>query len=164
MPDFFDRYIHLVSDFPLPEALAESSTVFQAVSDPVLRLGEKVYAPAKWTSKDILQHCIDTERILSYRALRFARNDQTRLPGFDESLFAQHSSANDRTVSDLLDEFALVRQSTLAMFLSFTPEMILRHGICFERQVSVLALGFIIAGHALHHRAILEQRYFPLLD
>ena len=41
------------------------------------------YAKDKWTIKEIVMHLIDMERIYGYRMLRFARNDQTILPGFD---------------------------------------------------------------------------------
>lgn len=163
MPDFFDRYINLVEDQTVTEALEQTSLTFHQILDSLALLKDTVYAPDKWPAKEIIQHCIDTERILSYRALRFARNDKTQLPGFDESLFARHTLATRRSIPDLLNEFSLVRKSTQIMFSNFDSEMLLRKGICFDREVSVLSLGFIIAGHPIHHRYILEERYFPLI-
>src|SRR5688572_31350518 len=77
------------------------------------------YAEGKWTIKEILAHHIDDERIYGYRALRFARNDQTELPGFEQDAYTPESGANERTLDDLLDEFAAVRRSTVALFNSF---------------------------------------------
>lgn len=163
VPDFFDRYIHLIDDITLSEALRITSDVFSVISDRLEQLQDTVYAPGKWTAKDILQHCIDTERIMSYRALRFARNDDTPLPGFDESWYARHTTASDRSVPDLIDEFSHVRQSSIALFRNLDEEMLRRRGTCFNREVQVLALGFVIAGHPLHHSKVLEERYFPFL-
>ena len=33
------------------------------------------YAPEKWTVREVVGHLNDVERVLSYRALRFARGD-----------------------------------------------------------------------------------------
>lgn len=163
MPDFFDRYIHLACEKTVTEALQESATIFHEIRDHLEELANTVYAADKWPAREIVQHCIDTERILSYRALRFARNDETPLAGFDEALFAKHTTATSRTIHDLLEEFAMVRQSTIVLFKNFSTDMLVRKGICFNREVSVLALGFIMAGHPIHHRNILKQRYFPLI-
>ena len=164
MPEFFDRYINLVDDVPLVEALVQSSGLFEPVLPQLEALGDTVYAPGKWTVRDILQHCIDTERIQAYRALRFARNDRTALPGFDEELFARNTTATDRTIPDLQDEFSLVRATTVRLFTGFTDNMLRREGTCFGRQISVLALGFVIVGHPIHHLDILRERYFPLIS
>ncbi|GAA4415504.1 DinB family protein [Nibrella viscosa] len=164
MPEFFDRYINLVDDLPVRDALAQNASLFAGPLQAQLEaVGDRVYAPGKWTVKDILQHCIDTERILSYRALRFARNDQTPLPGFDEESFAQYTTAGERTISDLLEEFSTVRASSLALYRNFTDEMLHREGICFNKKLSVLALGFVITGHPIHHLKVLKERYFPLV-
>ena len=164
MPDFFDRYINLVDDIDLMDALAQTARFENLLSLETLEaLGDRVYAPGKWISKDILQHIIDNERIMSYRALRFARNDQTPLPGYDEDPFAQFAHASRRTLPDLYDEYALVRQSTLALFRNFDEEMLLRSGIASNREISVLALGFVLVGHPIHHVNIIRERYLPLL-
>jgi len=117
------------------------------------------YAEGKWTIKEVFQHLNDTERILSYRALRFARNDATELAGFEENDYVPAAEVGRRPLSDLLDEHELIRKSTLALFRSFTPEMLLRTGIANGRRISVRALGWSMAGHAMHHLDILEQRY-----
>ena len=117
------------------------------------------YAEGKWTIKDIIQHLIDVERVFSYRALRIARNDATSLPGFDENFYVANANANTRSIQELLSELALVRQSTLFLFKSFTPAQLGKIGIASDRQVSVRAIGFILIGHQKHHQEVFRQRY-----
>jgi DinB superfamily len=166
MPQFFDRYILLVENIDIIEGLQQTANLFhdETVKQALLQLGDQVYAPDKWTAKDILQHIIDNERIMSYRALRFARNDKTSLPGYDEELFGANTTANSRTLDDLLEEFSIVRQSTITLFKSFSDEMFHREGISFNQKISPLALGFVLMGHPIHHLKLLKERYFPLIS
>ncbi|WP_019988019.1 DinB family protein [Rudanella lutea] len=162
MPGFFDRYIKLAPDGELNDALAAGARLETLLPAQTLEnLGDYRYAPGKWTVKDIVQHLIDTERIMAYRALRFARNDQTRLPGFEEDDFAQYAQASRRSLTDLYDEYALQRQSTRALFRSFDAGMLQRTGICFNQTISVLALGFVLVGHPIHHARVIQERYVP---
>lgn len=117
------------------------------------------YAENKWTIKEIIVHLIDAERIFSYRALRFARNDQTDLSGFDENNYVPFSDANKRSKDDLIAECKAVRKSTLFLFQSFSDEMLLRMGTIGGNGMSVRALGFIILGHQKHHIKIIRERY-----
>lgn len=165
MPDFFDRYINLVDDkLSVIDALSETIVTIDAdfVSD-LKHLGMEVYAPNKWTSKELLQHMIDTERILAYRALTIAREDKTNLPGFEENDYVVSSMANHRELEDLINEFQILRVNTIALFKSFADEMLLQVGNANNVEITPLALGFTIAGHQLHHMKILRERYFPLL-
>ena len=117
------------------------------------------YAEGKWIIKDIIQHLIDAERIFGYRALRFARNDKTELPGFEENDYVDYANANKRSIHDLLSELAVVRQATLSLFKSFSNEELVRIGIASNKPMSVRALGFIIIGHQNHHQRVFEERY-----
>lgn len=164
MPAFFDRYINLVEDVDLLEALETHTpdALFSEI-DSLEALGDSVYAPGKWTIKDIIQHCIDTERIMSYRAMRFARKDQTPLPGFEENDYAQNTLAAERSLEDLLDEFEIVRAATLAQFQNFNEPMLHRSGQASASVISAGALGFVIVGHAIHHIHVIRERYFPML-
>lgn len=164
MPDFFDRYINQVEDIELIDALVKHSTIESYFPiETIKALDSKRYEPGKWTIKEILQHVIDTERILSYRALRFARKDNTILPGFDEDMFAAASLAEERSIDDLLEEFRSLRIADIYLFKNFKEEMLGQIGICFNRNVSVLALGFIVVGHCTHHMNVVKERYLPLL-
>ena len=117
------------------------------------------YADGKWTIKDIIQHIIDAERILSYRALRISRNDQTPLPGFEENSYVMQTNANARSIQQLLTEMAALRQSTLLLFKSFTLEQLQLIGTASDNPISVRAIGFIIIGHQKHHQTIFQERY-----
>lgn len=163
-PEYFDHYINLVADIEIIESFNNSIEQLNTI-DRVLfaKLDGKRYAPDKWTVKDILQHLIDTERVFAYRALRFARNDSTELPGYDENSFALNTTANDRSINSLLEEMTILRKSTIMLFGSFTDAMLLRTGKCYNTKLSVLAIGFVITGHQLHHVRIIEERYLSLI-
>ncbi len=117
------------------------------------------YAEGKWTIKEILAHLVDDERIYVYRALRFARNDSTELPGFEQDLYACYSGANQRDAADILDEFTSVRRSTIAFFNSLDDAALMRTGVADGNRASVRALAYHIAGHELRHRNIIRERY-----
>lgn len=117
------------------------------------------YAEGKWTIKEILVHIIDDERIYTYRALRFSRNDKTELPGFEPDDYALYSGANERDIDEILNEFAAVRISTLSLFNGFNDEALLRIGIANGNPISVRAAAYHIAGHELHHMNIIRERY-----
>lgn len=165
MPEYFNKYIDQVADLPVIEALHTFGAIFLAAEkSKLIALGDLVYEQDKWTVKDILQHIIDTERIFTYRALRFARNDATELSGFDENEYAKEANVSERTIEDLLIEFAAVRQSTIGLFLGFNEQHFLKVGVASNKSISVLALGFTIAGHVIHHMNIIKQRYYPLIE
>jgi len=117
------------------------------------------YEEEKWTIKDIIQHLIDSERIFAYRALRFARNDKTDLPGFDENDYVDNVNANERSIMSLLTELSAVRHSTLLLFKTFTEKQLLQLGTANNNLISVRALGFVIIGHQNHHQRVFEERY-----
>lgn len=117
------------------------------------------YQEGKWTIKELVQHIIDAERVLSYRALRFSRNDATDLPGFDEDWYVDNSNGNDRSINDLLQEFTNVRNASINLFKSFNEEMFPLKGSINGSDMSVRALGFIIAGHQMHHLKMIKEKY-----
>ncbi|HEY5824506.1 MAG TPA: DinB family protein, partial [Cyclobacteriaceae bacterium] len=117
------------------------------------------YADGKWTVRELLCHMIDAERIFAYRALRFARNDKTPLPGWEENDYAPRANAGGRSLKQIADEMRHVRISTLDLFEGFTEEMMWHKGTSNNNEMSVLVMGFVIAGHETHHRKILIERY-----
>ena len=116
-------------------------------------------AEGEWTIKEILVHVIDAERIFAYRALRFARNDTTALPGFEQDSYAAASGANERPIEDILEELTAVRMATVALFKSLNDEAMMRSGISSGRRLSVRAALYIIAGHELHHVNSIRANY-----
>jgi hypothetical protein len=163
LPDYFDRYINLCSDNDLLVVLEESLQALNQLDLKKLeKIGPKVYAPGKWTVKDILQHIIDTERVFCYRSLRFARKDRTPNPGYDENAFALHAQAEKRSLAEVMTELKVLRQGTICLYKSFSDEMLLEKGTCWKYEMSVLAMGFTMAGHQIHHLNVMEKNYYPL--
>jgi uncharacterized damage-inducible protein DinB len=117
------------------------------------------YAEGKWTIKEILVHIVDDERIYAYRALRFARNDMTPLPGFEQDNYTRHAGANERDLAGIFAEYEAVRQSTIALFNSLDDVALRRTGTADGRIMSVRAAAYHIAGHELHHLNIIKTRY-----
>jgi len=117
------------------------------------------YAEGKWTIKEILVHIIDDERIYAYRALCFARNDKTELPGFEQDDYALFSNANERSIENILNEYEAVRNATITLFESFDEAALLRKGIANKNKATVRALGYHLAGHELHHINIIKEKY-----
>jgi len=157
---YFKPYINQIGDLLLVDGLEDglknTTIFFQSIPSKKL---EYRYAEGKWTIKEILNHLIDSERVFVYRALRFARKDKTTVAGFDENLYADESNANAREIKDLLNEYTLLRQSTIVLYKQFNGEILKRSGIAGSGEVSVRALGFLISGHEKHHCEIIKQRY-----
>jgi hypothetical protein len=142
------------------ENLKDSQTKFDELFRqlPVYKQ-DFAYAEGKWTTKELIQHIIDTERVFCYRALCFARNDKTSLPGFDQDLFVSNDNANDRNFIGLLDEMQTLRNSTIQLYKSFTEEALQRIGNASGNDMSVRALGYLFSGHQLHHLKVYKERY-----
>jgi uncharacterized damage-inducible protein DinB len=157
----FKNYVKQVEETDVLQALKLSGFRMQVLihSVPADKIDYR-YGEDKWSVREVLCHLLDAERIFAYRALRFARNDSTHLPGFDENAYAPEANAAGRSMKKISDEFTHLRSSTVDMFEGFTEDMLRRRGISGNNnEVSVLALGFIIAGHETHHRKILSERY-----
>ena len=160
VPDYFVYYTGLVRENDLIEALAKSreATLELFASIPVEK-ENFAYAPGKWTIKQVLSHLIDTERVFSYRALRFSRRDETDLPGYDENLFAANSNTEKVMLERLMEEYRCVRKSTLSLFEAMNEEMLDFRGTANKMQCSARSLGYMIVGHEIHHCNVLKERY-----
>jgi uncharacterized damage-inducible protein DinB len=162
--DFYASYVSKVSGTDVLGVLeSQRLQMLQLFAGRSERDGSFRYAPGKWTVKEVLGHITDTERIFTYRALRIARGDQTPLPGFEQDDFVRNGAFAERTLSGLAEEFAAVRNASLTLFRSFPEEVWSRRGVASQKEVTVRALAFITAGHQMHHRLILEERYFPAI-
>lgn len=117
------------------------------------------YAPDKWSIKEVVGHMLDTERIFGHRAFRFARNDQAALPGYEQDDYVLAGGFNNRSLSDLIEEFELVRLANLCLLRSLDEAAWHRRGIANDNEVSVRALAYILAGHETHHLNIIRERY-----
>lgn len=117
------------------------------------------YAPGKWSLKEVVGHLTDSERIFCYRALRIARGDQTPIEGFEQDDYVRGAEFDRLPLADLVAEFIAVRQATLRLFGSLPAEAWTRRGVANKNEVSVRAIAYVIAGHELHHRQILKEKY-----
>ncbi len=165
--EYAEFYAGYVSKVPGTDAVSvlesQRLQMVQLFAGRSERDGSFRYAPGKWTVKEVLGHVTDTERIFTYRALRIARGDQTPLASFEQDDYVKNGGFGERTLASLAEEFALVRAASIALFRSFSEEAWSRRGIASQKEVSVRGLAFITAGHQIHHRLILEERYFPAI-
>jgi uncharacterized damage-inducible protein DinB len=159
---YYSRYIDRVPDGDLVALLRDQliETVALLRGVPADR-EDFAYAEGKWTIKEVVGHIIDVERVMSYRALTFARNDATPLPGFDENAWVPEGNFGARTLTDLVEEWQLVRAATVHFAKNLDAAMLARRGLANGQGVSVRALLYIIAGHERHHLALLRERYLP---
>lgn len=157
--EYYHQYISRVPegallDF-LTRQLGDYRELFSGVSDT--GAGQRP-EPKKWSAKEVLGHVSDAERIMSYRALRFARGDSRELHGFEQDDYVREANFNSRSLCDLLTEFESVRKATIALLGSLDPQAESRKGVANNNTVSVRALAYIIAGHAQHHLEQLRER------
>lgn len=156
---FQQKYIEKIGEDPISE-LSDQLINFPAFLRAIpVNKTDYAYAEGKWTLKELLGHVIDTERILTYRLLRFARNDSTALEGFEEDDYVKHAHFRNQNFNDLVEECEAVRKANLYLFKSLTEEELERKGVANQSPSSVRALLFIIAGHMKHHQRVIEERY-----
>ncbi len=160
VPNFYKNYVKQIEETDLLQALRISGhRALELVHSISEEKADFRYAPDKWTIRELLCHIVDAERIFAYRALRFARNDKTPLASFEENDYATQANAEGRSLQKIAAEMAHLRSSTIDLFESFTPEMLMRKGSVNNNELSVIALAFIIAGHETHHCHVLKERY-----
>jgi len=160
---YYERYISLV---PGNDVLAALTVLEEQRRQMLLLLsgraeadGDLRYAPEKWSVKEVLGHINDTERVMSYRALRIARGDQTPTAGFEQDDYVRNGPFAHCTLADLIEDYIAVRRATITLFRNLDGPAWTRRGVANNNEVTVRALAYIIAGHELHHRKILEEKY-----
>jgi hypothetical protein len=159
-PEFYARYIGTVSAGDLiPFLKKQRKKVIKELRSLSKAQLTYRYEPGKWSIKQIILHFTDAERIFAYRALCFARNDSTALPGFDEDAYAVTGNADERSLKELLKEFDSVRRSSISLFECMNEEIIERTGTANENHFTVRGIGYCIAGHCQHHMTVIQKRY-----
>jgi hypothetical protein len=157
---YYNTYISLVGGRDILATLkqvgGEAASFYSGLSE---EQADHRYAPGKWTIREVLGHVIDTERIMTYRALRFSRNDATNLPGFNQEPYVQYGPYGRFPLPDLIDEFSCVRQASLFLFSRLDEAAWMRAGTADNKQITVRSLAYIVAGHELHHRKIVQEKY-----
>jgi uncharacterized damage-inducible protein DinB len=122
------------------------------------------YATGKWSIREVVGHMNDAERVFTYRALSFARADPMALPGFDENAWGAITNADSRPLAELLDDYAVVRAATLALFRGFSDAELARSGTASGHRMTVGAIAYVVVGHERHHVKILKERYLSALS
>lgn len=158
--EYFGRYISKVPDGNIIEMLeGELQTTLKLLASIPAERETYRYAEGKWSVREVIGHLIDSERLFQYRALCFARRDPAHLPTFDEDEYARQSNAHARPLSELAEELESVRRASLTLFRSFDDDMTKRTGRASVYEFSVRSFAYIIAGHEMHHRSVIEDRY-----
>lgn len=160
-PTYYDKYFELInSEKNILNQMNEDADHFQQIITqfPAESFGF-AYAENKWTVAQVLQHIIDTERILAFRALSIARGEKASLPGFDENEYNKNVIMDHKDFHLLAIEFFMVRQASISLFLGLSEEELKRTGLANNNQVSVIALSHMIVAHARHHFKVLKERY-----
>ncbi|HXJ85778.1 MAG TPA: DinB family protein [Candidatus Binatia bacterium] len=158
---YHDRYISLVQGTDIVgtfESQRRQMLVLLCGRDD--KDGDFRYAPDKWSLKEVLGHVCDSERIFTYRALRIARGDRTPLAGFEQDDYIRNGPFAQLPLAELIEDYIAVRRATLTLFRNLDEPAWTRRGIANNVEVSVRAIAYLTAGHELHHRRILEEKYF----
>ena len=157
---YYEKYISLVPAGDVVETLSgqldDTLALLRGLSEAQAAAR---YAPDKWSVKEVVGHVLDTERIFGHRAFRFARNDETPLPGFEQDDYVRAANFDKRPMADLADEFEHVRRANLALLRALDEDAWLRRGAANNNEVSVRGLAYIMAGHVMHHVQIIRTRY-----
>ncbi len=159
-PDYYWCYIGLIKQADVVSALTETKkSTLDFIKSISSDLENFAYAEGKWTVKEVLIHCIDTERIFSARALGFARGDKQVPNSYDENLYGANCEAASRTMNDIIEEFDAVRHSNICLFRSFNAQNLKKSGQTPSGPATVNSIGFTICGHTQHHLNIIAERY-----
>jgi hypothetical protein len=158
---YYDRYISLVPGSDILTTLeSQRRQMLLLLSGRDDREADYRYAPDKWSAKQVLGHVCDTERIFAYRALRISRGDPTAIEGFEQDGYVANGPFAARPLAELIEDYIAVRRASLTLFRNLDEPAWLRRGIANKNEVSVRAIAYTLAGHELHHRRILEEKYF----
>jgi uncharacterized damage-inducible protein DinB len=158
--EYYETYVSLVPETEIVGVLdKQNSELLDIFKEIAEEKSLHAYAEGKWTIKELLGHLTDGERIFGYRALRISRADKTPMEGFEQDGYIENSNFNNTKMSDLLEEFLLVRKANLIFFQNLTDEAWTRTGTASDSPVSVRAIAYIMAGHVRHHIRILRERY-----
>ncbi len=157
---YYESYLALVPEGDLQQILeSQLDDTIALLQNVTEEEANDRYAQGKWSLKEVIGHLADTERIISYRLLRIARGDATPLAGFNEKSYVHSAAFDKQSLQELLDDFRAVRRATLTLFRSLTNEAWVRRGTANNYPATPRSIAYFIAGHELHHRSIIKERY-----
>ncbi|PKL82869.1 MAG: hypothetical protein CVV24_07880 [Ignavibacteriae bacterium HGW-Ignavibacteriae-3] len=157
---YYHSYVDLVPHGDVLKIMKQQRDQFKKILSKVSSKKSLFrYAPGKWCIREVIGHIIDAERVFSYRALRFARNDKSDLPGFDENEYIRQSNYSGIKLKELIEEFCSLRSSNIIMFKNFSEDFGLRTGTANGNSFTVRAMAYIMTGHVNHHLKVLKDKY-----
>lgn len=163
LPEYFANYVNLIDDIELSDAFDKSLKQIGDLDIAKLnRIGRRVYAEGKWSVNKIIQHLTDWERIWCYRTILFARREGTIPEAHEETIMAANSNADELSIEQIIAELRAVRVATKALFDTFNQQILETNCKFYNYEMSVLAIGFVVISHQIHHFGVIEERYFPL--
>jgi uncharacterized damage-inducible protein DinB len=158
---YYERYISLIQENDILATLdrqrREMVLLLSGLSE---EQGDFRYAPEKWSAKQVLGHVCDTERIFAYRALRISRGDATPMEGFEQDDYVKNGPFARHVIAEVIEDYIAVRRATISLLRSLEEAAWSRRGIANKNEVTVRAIAYTIAGHEMHHRRILQEKYF----
>jgi len=158
---YYERYISLIEDNDILATLdrqrREMVLLLSGLSE---EQGDFRYAPEKWSAKQVLGHVCDTERVFAYRALRISRGDATPMEGFEQDDYVKNGPFARHAIAEVIEDYIAVRRATISLLRSLEEAAWSRRGVANKNEVTVRAIAYTIAGHEVHHRGILEEKYF----
>ncbi len=159
-PEYYNQYLNLVKDGDIINILEEQSLYVQKfIASIPEEKGDSTYGFGKWTIKEVFGHLIDSERILTYRALRIARRDKQPLPGYEQDDYVKNAKYYRKTLKEIADEMLLLRAANLKFFESFDSEDMIQRGVANDQELTVRAILYILAGHELYHINFIKDNY-----
>ncbi|TMU87044.1 DinB family protein [Bacillus sp. BHET2] len=159
-PRYYKEYVNNVPEGALDQILeVQLKETMNLLKDLSEEMAEFRYAPKKWTIKEVIGHITDTERIMCYRLLCIARGDQEMLPGYNDDEYVRRGNFNRFSLPELLHHQSLVRQNTIILLCSMEEEALLQRGKANGSELTARAIAYIIAGHEIHHRTLIKDRY-----
>ncbi|GAC1381482.1 MAG: DinB family protein [Ginsengibacter sp.] len=159
-PSYYEKYVNLVPSENIHEAFAQQDPVIAAALNSIdEEKANYAYGEGKWTVKELIQHCIDAERVFAYRLLGISRGDQTSFPSFDQDPYVITSKANDRKWEAIKEEMLNVRASNKNLVDSLDEATLQTQGLVNNNKMTALNIGYIILGHMAHHLNILKEKY-----
>ena len=157
---YYQSYLKYLKGNDLFALLKEQQKTTQNMFSELPQVaGEIVYAPGKWMLKEVVGHLADTERILCYRALRCARNDQTEMPAFDEDHYVKNANFHDRSLSDIAHELNVIRDSTISLISNLSEDSLDYKGKANGATISARIILYFIVVHQEHHLQVIKDRY-----
>jgi hypothetical protein len=157
---YYDHYISLVTETEvLPVLAAQRGEVRRALAGVKEKDAGFRYAEGKWSIREVVGHLADTERVMAYRALCFARGEQAPLPSFDENAYVRQAGFDAVPLAELIDEFEATRDASLQLFRHLSAEAWRRRGTASGKPMAVRSLAFVIPGHVRHHLGVLREKY-----